>query len=175
MELKFFFPYSQEATDLLRRSDRIQGDLQHCLDISEPMNLIIREFVSFPVKNEFRGFVYKEKFTALTQYNNLAYFPEHLEIKSEIEQKMKEFIEGMKYVMECFILDLVIDDKGKVWVVEINPFGELAGACLFSWSKDRDVLMGKKPFEFRIVEEKPTLQYIKSEIDPKVFELIKIE
>ena len=70
---------------------------------------------------------------------------------------------------------MIFKHRGKVWVVEINPFGELAGACLFSWSKDRDVLMGKKPFEFRIVEEKPTLQYIKSEIDPKVFELIKIE
>ena len=165
----------QEATDLLRRSDRIQGDLQHCLDIAEPMNLIIREFVSFPVKNEFRGFIYKEKLTALTQYNNLAYFPQHLEIKSEMERKIKEFVEGMKSVMENCILDLVIDDNGKVWVVEMNPFGELAGACLFSWSKDREILMGKKPFEFRIVEEKPTLEYIKSEIDPKVLKLINVE
>ena len=162
-------------TDLLRRSDRIQGDLQHCLDIAEPMNLIIREFVSFPVKNEFRGFIYKEKLTALTQYNNLAYFPQHLEIKSEMERKIKEFVEGMKSVMENCILDLVIDDNGKVWVVEMNPFGELTGACLFSWSEDREILMGKKPFEFRIVEKKPTLQYIKSEIDPKVLKLINIE
>ena len=76
--------------------------------------------------------------------------------------------------MQNFIMDLVIDDQGKVWVVEINPFGELAGACLFSWSKDREVLMGQKPFEFRIVEEKPTIQYIKSEIDPRVLEVLKI-
>ena len=48
-----------EATNLLRLSERIQGDLEYCLKNSEPMNLIVREFVNFPVKNELRGFVYK--------------------------------------------------------------------------------------------------------------------
>ena len=50
---------SSEATNLLKLSERIQGDLEYCLKNSEPMNLIVREFVNFPVKNELRGFVYK--------------------------------------------------------------------------------------------------------------------
>ena len=32
--------------------------------------------------------------------------------------------------------------------------------------------MGEKPFEFRIVEEKPSLGYIKSEVDSRVLELM---
>ena len=47
-----------EAVDLFRKSSRIVGDLEHCLEVSEPMNLIVREFVQFPVKSELRGFVY---------------------------------------------------------------------------------------------------------------------
>ena len=87
----------KQAVNLLRKSERIQGDLQTCLRTSEPMSLVVREFVSFPVKNELRGFVYKGKLTALTQYNNLAFFPEHLDSKAEIEAKVKSFVEG------CFI------------------------------------------------------------------------
>ena len=39
-----------EAVDLLRKSDRIVADLEHCLELGEPMNLIVRQFVKFPVK-----------------------------------------------------------------------------------------------------------------------------
>ena len=69
----------------------------------------------------------------------------------------------------------VIDNEGKVWVVEVNPFGELAGSCLFSWSKDRDILMGLEPFQFRIVNEPPSLGLIKSELDPRVLDIIGVK
>ena len=36
----------------------------------------------------------------------------------------------------------------------------------------REVLIGAKPFEFRIVEEKPSLGYIKSNIDSRVLNLL---
>ena len=55
------------ACELLRKSNRIQGDLKTCLEREETMNLIIRQFVQFPVKNELRGFVYNGVFTVLTQ------------------------------------------------------------------------------------------------------------
>lgn len=165
-----------KATELMRKSSRIQGDLKVCLDAGETMNLVIREFVQFPVKNELRGFVHNGVFTALTQYNNLAFFPDHLGTKNVVEQKVKElmeqFIRAMKDVLKSFIVDIVLDNQGKAWVVEVNPFGELAGSCLFGWSKDREVLMGDKPFEFRIVEERPSLGFVRSELDPRVLEII---
>jgi len=168
----------REATDLMRRSDRIQGDMEEAIKNSEPMNLIIREFVNFPVKNELRGFVHKGVFTALTQYNNLAYFPEHIESKAEVEEKVKSFvkvfIKAMESVLDSFVMDIVIDDAGKVWVVEVNPFGEMAGSCLFEWSRDRAILMGREPFQFRIVDEPPPLGLIKTEVDPRVLEVLGI-
>jgi len=166
------------ATELLRKSNRIQGDLEFCLNKGETMNMIIRQFVEFPVKNELRGFVYNGNFTALTQYNNLAYFPEQKKEKMVVEEKVKKmmerFISAMAGTLASFIVDIVLDNEGQVWVVEVNPFGELAGSCLFGWSKDREVLMGEEPFEFRIVEEKPSLGYIRSNIDSRVLELLKL-
>ena len=65
-------------------------------------------------------------------------------MKSEVEHKVKEmmekFISAMVKTLRSFIVDIVLDEDGKVWVVEVNPFGELAGSCLFGWSKDRLVL-----------------------------------
>ena len=169
----------REATDLMRRSNRIQGDMEEALKNSEPMNLIIREFVHFPVKNELRGFVHKGVFTALTQYNNLAYFPEHKEGKAEVEEKVKVFVKtftkAMESVLDSFVMDIVIDDSGKVWVVEVNPFGEMAGSCLFEWSRDRAILMGREPFQFRIVDQPPPLGLIKTEVDPRVLQVLAIQ
>ena len=130
-----------EAVDLFRKSSRIVGDLEHCLEVSEPMNLIVREFVQFPVKNELRGFVYQGSLTALTQYNRTCYFPDQLETKVEVEEKVHTFMEGfidaMRSLLESFVVDIVVDTAGQVRVVEVNPFGELADSCLFSWTKDR--------------------------------------
>ena len=105
------------------------------------MNLIVREFVQFPVKSELRGFVYQGSLTALTQYNRTCYFPDQLETKAEVEEKVRTFMEGfivaMRSLLESFVVDIVVDTAGQVWVVEVNPFGELADSCLFSWTKDR--------------------------------------
>ena len=67
------------------------------------MNLIIREFVNFPVKSELRGFVYQGVFTALTQYNKLAYFPENIESKADIEEKVTCFVKVLIKVMESVL------------------------------------------------------------------------
>ena len=78
------------------------------------MNLVVRQFAKFPVKNELRGFIYKGNFTALTQYNNLAFFPEHIKEKDNIERKVKKFMENfidvMKTTLESFVADMVLDN-----------------------------------------------------------------
>ena len=56
---------------------------------------------------------------------------------------MEKFIVAMKTTLDSFVIDIVTDEKGKVWVIEVNPFGELAGSCLFDWSKDRWHLCAK--------------------------------
>ena len=68
-----------------------------------------------------------------------------------------------------------MDYDGKVWIVELNPFGELAGSCLFSWVTDRDLLLNEDGrYEFRIQETPPEKTYIKGELSDKVIDFLNI-
>jgi len=53
----------------------------------------------------------------------------------------------------------------------LNPFAEFAGGGLFNWVDDMDLLLGKKPFEFRIAEQisEFALQNISTSWKPFVF------
>ena len=168
-----------QGIKMLVVSNRIQGDLKMYVEMSEPLNLIIREFVQFPVEHELRGFVWKKNFTALSQYNNIAFLPSLVKNKVEIEAKVKTFMEKFIQIVgekvENFVVDIVLDYDGKVWVVELNPFGELAGSCLFSWITDRDLLLNEDGrYEFRIQETPPELTYIKGELSEKVIDFLDI-
>lgn len=57
------------------------------------------------------------------------------------------------------------------YVIELNPFAEFAGGGLFNWVDDMDVLIGRKPFEFRIGKEIAAfaLQSISADWRPFVF------
>jgi len=168
-----------QGARLLVMSKRIQGDLKLWVERSDPLNLIIREFIKFPVQHELRGFVWKSHLTALSQYNNIAYLPSLVQNKNEVEEKVKNFMEKFIKVMsarlENFVVDIVLDYEGNVWIVELNPIGELTGSCLFSWKSDRDLLLNEDGrFEFRIQDDPPPLTYIKGELSEQVIDFLKI-
>ena len=52
--------------------------------ISKPLQVVIREFRFFDVSLEFRAFVFEGKFTALTQYNEVCFFPLVVRRKEEL-------------------------------------------------------------------------------------------
>jgi len=157
-----------QAIDLLINSGRIQDDLEHfCNHPQESFNVVVREFASFEVELEFRGFVYSKSLTAITQYNQFCYFPRVIKFKEQLLTIMKSFIEKElvpTVPLDNFIIDIILvsetPDQGvysnlKVYIVEINPFAEFAGEGLFSWTYESQILKGKAPFEFRVVEKPP--------------------
>ncbi|KAL6048674.1 Cell division cycle protein 123 [Balamuthia mandrillaris] len=165
----------EEGVQLLVESPRIQGDLDaylHSQKEDETFNVVVREWGEFDVELEFRAFVYQNKFTALTQYNEFIFFPRMLSQKDTILSVITDFLH--KEVMPLmtlpnYVLDLALkypSGEGereeastyrgfKLYVVELNPLAEFAGSGLFDWTKDWDVLLGKKPFEFRVHESEP--------------------
>ena len=168
-----------QGVRLLVMSKRIQSDLKMCVERSESLNLIIREFVKFPVEYELRGFVWKNRLTALSQYNNLVFLPSLVQNTNEIEKKVKDFmdtfIDIMGVKLDSFVVDIVLDYENNVWVVELNPFGEISDGCLFSWVSDRELLLNEKGlFEFRIQEHPPELAYIKGELSATAVEFYEI-
>eukprot|EP01130_Rhizamoeba_saxonica_P005618 TRINITY_DN2240_c0_g1_i2.p1 TRINITY_DN2240_c0_g1~~TRINITY_DN2240_c0_g1_i2.p1 ORF type:complete len:362 (-),score=87.51 TRINITY_DN2240_c0_g1_i2:21-1106(-) len=159
-----------ECVHLLVQSDRIQADIDEALaNPEEEFNVVVREFADFEVELELRAFVYNGKVTSVTQYNEYCFFPRLLKNRELISNVIKEFVNGdfVKLVgIEHFVLDLILisdtPDEGpysnlRLWVVEVNPFAEFAGAGMFSWEvkEDKEVLMGKREFEFRLKEDYP--------------------
>ena len=51
-----------------------------------------------------------------------------------------------------------------VVLIEVNPLAEFAGGGLFRWTTDKGVLLGEKPFDFRIQTE--LLQFAAVDIMP---------
>jgi hypothetical protein len=111
-----------QATRLLIQSHRIQDDLQQYAEGTigiksneSPFNFIIREFRTFDVQHELRGFVYNRKLTALTQYNELVYFPLYSDAKYrntivQLISKQFEFIVSRNFpasLNHC-VVDFVI-------------------------------------------------------------------
>jgi len=160
---------AEQGLEMCLKSHRIQGDLERYVgeedssgEMKETFNVILREFHFFHVHLEFRGFIYNRELTALTQYNHTCYFPTLKKEKESICELICAQFEPIrdKIPNEHYVIDFVLtgetSDEYKMYIIEINPFGEFAGSGLFSWTEDKQVLTGRAEFEFRIIEKEST-------------------
>ncbi|KAJ5068037.1 cell division cycle protein [Anaeramoeba ignava] len=162
----------QEALDLLINSSRIFTDLLRGSEFKNQdgspysSSIIIRKWEKIKSCYEFRGFVHNNKLNCISQYFDIVFYPVLLAQKSQIEKIIRDFHSSiidpkLKHIYKDYVIDFALlkskNQNGKITLnpicIEINPFHTLAGPCLFSWKDDRDVIMGQKPFEFRIREE----------------------
>lgn len=144
-------------------------------------------------ENEFRGFVYRHKFCALTQYDDRLYYPNVYRNKNKILAAITELYEQKvmpRMLKNCPLKDgTYVIDFGVIFdgenivdtiVIEINRFHKTTGESLFNWDKDIEVLTGEKEFEFRLVSENqyndvdydhviyPELASLKNEVKAKI-------
>ena len=173
----------EEAVQLLLESDRTRQEFESKVNLVDDklLNIIVREWSDFDVALEFRGFVHNGRFNALTQYNPYIYFPHLVKQRADIEKLVRNFVDSQILTdehlrhMGSFVIDVLlvlkpgktfeddvterIEDKYDVKIIELNPLGEMCGACCFSFEDDRDQIYGtgskQGTFEFRMVEELP--------------------
>ena len=130
-------------------------------------SLVAREWVVVEPDMEFRCFITSGKLVAISQYRHLVYFPRLVANWSMIQQALLQSFDAIHsklagtFPKDDYILDLAIQLNSnygpesilketplppeavtKVWVVEVNPFFETTDGCLFSWQRDKDVLLG---------------------------------
>eukprot|EP00466_Bigelowiella_natans_P010372 jgi/Bigna1/70557/fgenesh1_pg.12_\ len=152
-----------EAIDLLCLSQRIVDDLQDAKrskTLLKPfsimnLHLITRPWVEIPRSSELRGFIHDRKLTALSQYYTVDHhYPEIWKDRHEIAKKACEYVKltlGPKMPMKDAVVDFVwLPKERQLYIIELNPFGKLAGSALFHWTEDWAVLTGEKPFEFKL-------------------------
>ena len=165
----------EEMFELFFNSERVVEDLNKEINSASPsFSLNFRLWDDrLTYQMEFRGFVYKDKFCALTQYDRRIYCKQICENKELIlkaindlyENKIKPKMKSMNPLPDgSYVIDFGVIFKSKtdieVIVIEINPFAKEAGASLFNWKDDIEVLTGKKEFEFRLVENENEYNYI---------------
>jgi len=147
----------EDVKKLIMYSSRTISDMKRAIDYNDliewNLQVIIREFQTFPLEYELRGFVYKGSLNALTQYYADCYFKIIEDNNESIKERVKIFFDEIKdsIPIESYIIDfIVLEDK--IMVIELNPFAKETGPGLFDWIKDKEIIENG-PFEFRYVKE----------------------
>jgi hypothetical protein len=161
---------AHDVIELMVTSERVcDDDLPLALEFAGnwSQHIVVREFNSFRVEQEFRAFVFGGRVTAVTQYFCGAFYPALVAQRDAIGALVREFFDNTVRARTAeeqgdeFSLDLVVSvDAKAVTIVELNPFGADGcgtGTALFDWRNAHDtaVLLGVAPFECRVVESAP--------------------
>jgi hypothetical protein len=80
----------------------------------------------------------------------------HRSLKYAIQFLLIQTFHNPLQALNNYVMDFgikFVNGTPRAHIIEINPFGKMTGACLFDWNQDIDVIVGQKPFEFRIVTE----------------------
>ena len=169
----FCIETGSEALEVLISSERVFEDLEYAFS-NEPkipfenagLQIVLREWTqSIPIHQEFRGFVWEGSLNAIGQYYHSLFFPELLEKKQLIQDKLTLFfMEKIKPKLtknlKCCIVDLAILNENTIKLIEINPFdgkslASLKGSTgLFDLDDPKDLnIVQKGPFELRLREK----------------------
>lgn len=118
----------RSAADVLSMffiSERIYQDMllateaQNTSDSSFKENIILRPFIPIDVDMEFRGFVFQQRLTCLSQYNYLIYSSRLCESKECILEKIVYFFNETvqpklsKYKSSSYVIDFALTKEGK--------------------------------------------------------------
>ncbi|OWF36397.1 cell division cycle protein 123 homolog [Mizuhopecten yessoensis] len=133
---------------LLKSSEFITHDLtqpfSHCKDCENKNNvtvtyeLVLRKWQSLASGMEFRCFVRNGKLVAICQRNHTEHYEFISKMKDEIVSDIKAFFYHMvagKFPSKNYVFDAYRRDKGKLLLIDFNPFGAVTDSLLFSWDE----------------------------------------
>ncbi|XP_010182456.1 PREDICTED: cell division cycle protein 123 homolog, partial [Mesitornis unicolor] len=100
--------------------------------------LVLRKWCELIPGAEFRCFVKENKLIGISQRDYTQYYghisTQHEEICRSIQEFFKKHIQ-YKFLDEDFVFDVYRDSKGKIWLIDFNPFGEVTDSLLFTWEE----------------------------------------
>ncbi|XP_023563826.1 cell division cycle protein 123 homolog isoform X2 [Octodon degus] len=131
---------------LFKSSDFITRDFTqpfiHCTDDSpDPCieyELVLRKWCELIPGAEFRCFVKENKLVGISQRDYTQYYDHICKQKEEICRCIQDFFKKhiqYKFLDEDFVFDVYRDSRGKVWLIDFNPFGEVTDSLLFTWEE----------------------------------------
>jgi hypothetical protein len=156
---------------LLKSSDFCLHDVLHALDdcpdnhnndnkeeASLPkMQLVLRKWCHFHPSMEFRCFVRHDDLLAISQRNHTQHYPHLSQDLAWMTTKLLDFFyDTIQHVfakdeVHNYVVDMYIDQKQRVWLVDFNVWGKSTDSLLFEWSELTTLDLEEEPF-VRIVE-----------------------
>uniref|UniRef100_A0A674N6D5 Translation initiation factor eIF2 assembly protein n=1 Tax=Takifugu rubripes TaxID=31033 RepID=A0A674N6D5_TAKRU len=117
---------------LFKSSDFITHDLTQPTPQTRPVSSLL-----IP-GGEFRCFVKENKLIAVSQRDYTQYYQHILKQEEQICQAVEAFFSQhiqYNFLDEDFVFDVYRDSQGRVWLIDLNPFGEVTDSLLFSWEE----------------------------------------
>ena len=155
---------------LLKSSDFCLHDILHAFDDSTsattessiqptrpPTQLVLRKWCNLYPSMEFRCFVRQDELLAISQRNHSQHYP-HLAIDMTwIQTRILDFFYNtIQHIyahdaIHNYVMDVYLDKKQRVWLVDFNVWGRSTDPLLFEWSELISLDMEDDPY-FRIVD-----------------------
>uniref|UniRef100_A0AAZ3SVJ2 Translation initiation factor eIF2 assembly protein n=1 Tax=Oncorhynchus tshawytscha TaxID=74940 RepID=A0AAZ3SVJ2_ONCTS len=132
---------------LFKSSDFITHDLTqpflHSSDEDSPnpainYELVLRKWSELLPGGEFRCFIKENKLIGISQRDYTQYYHHISKQEAQICHSIQEFFSQhiqYQFLDEDFVLDVYRDSWGKVWLIDLNPFGEVTDSLLFTWEE----------------------------------------
>uniref|UniRef100_A0A8C9ZH41 Translation initiation factor eIF2 assembly protein n=1 Tax=Sander lucioperca TaxID=283035 RepID=A0A8C9ZH41_SANLU len=132
---------------LFKSSDFITHDLAQpflaCSDQDSPdpvinYELVLRKWSELIPGGEFRCFVKENKLIAISQRDYTQYYQHVWKQEEQICHAIQGFFSQhiqYNFLDEDFVFDVYRDSQGRVWLIDVNPFGEVTDSLLFSWEE----------------------------------------
>eukprot|EP01031_Cornospumella_fuschlensis_P040993 gene40993-50003_t len=131
---------------LIKSSDRVLFDVEKMYDlVHEPtkrrpdvLHLVIRKWANLHPSMEFRAFVYNRELVGVCQRNCHTFFPFLPAEADAYARQISDFFHNEireKSLLDSFVMDLYIDQKQRLWLLDVNPFGEPTCSLLFDWAE----------------------------------------
>uniref|UniRef100_A0A7N8XKY8 Translation initiation factor eIF2 assembly protein n=1 Tax=Mastacembelus armatus TaxID=205130 RepID=A0A7N8XKY8_9TELE len=155
---------------LFKSSDFITHDLTQpflqCSDQDSPdpvinYELVLRKWSELIPGGEFRCFVKENKLIAISQRDYTQFYQHILKQEEQTCQAIQEFFSQhiqYNFLDEDFVFDVYRDSQGRVWLIDLNPFGEVTDSLLFTWE---ELTSGG---EISQQQECPAFRYTTSEV-----------
>lgn len=149
---------------LLKSSDFISHDLNH-LSSSAQIHcpkLALRRWANLHPSQEYRCFVRAGELVGICQRHHSEYWP-HLseeQHQTNVEDRVSSFHENTiltsTFPLSSYVFDVYMDKKDRVWLVDINVWGQQTDGLLFSWEELAE--MDASRFDFRVVDRAVNVQ-----------------
>lgn len=131
--------------------DVLRQSLKECKDYDEPtdasaqphppLELSLRKWCTLYPSMEFRCFVRRHGLLAISQRNHTQHYPHLMQDWPQIQDVLVDFFYDYvrkrfaKGTIENYVVDLYLDKKDRVWILDFNPWSQSTDSLLFEWSE----------------------------------------